>query len=88
MPSLLGLGLLADRQVFAANWDALSHVLVAAPLGQGADSVLGALLASLVAQRSPAQLGLVVVGSPRRPARGSTSSMLNWLIVWTFARPG
>jgi len=66
MPSLLlGLGLLADRQVFAANWDALSHVLVAAPLGQGADSVLGALLASLVAQRSPAQLGLVVVGSPR-----------------------
>ena len=62
---LLGLGLLADRQVFAANWDALSHVLVAAPVGQGADSVLGALLASLVAQRSPAELGLVVVGSPR-----------------------
>ncbi len=62
---LLRLGLLADRQVLAANWDALSHLLVAAPLGQGADAVLGALLASLVAQRSPAQLGLTVLASPR-----------------------
>jgi len=62
---LLRLGLLADRQVFAANWDALSHVLVSAPLGHGGEAVLSALVASLVAQRSPAELGLIVLGSPR-----------------------
>jgi len=62
---LLPLGLLADRQVFAANWDALGHILIAAPLGQGAEAVLSALVASLVARRSPAQLGLVVFDSAR-----------------------
>jgi hypothetical protein len=62
---LLRLGLLADRQVFAANWDALSHVLVSAPMGHGGEAVLNALVASLVAQRSPAQLGLIVFGRPR-----------------------
>ena len=61
---LLRLGLLADRQVFAGNWDAISHVLVAAPSGHGADAVLEALLASLVARRSPAGLGLIVIGRP------------------------
>jgi hypothetical protein len=61
---LLRMGLLADRQVFAANWDALSHVLVAAPSGHGADAVLEALLPSLVARRSPAELGLIVIGRP------------------------
>jgi LysM domain-containing protein len=62
---LLRLGLLADRQVFAANWDALSHVLVAAPLGQGAEPVLVGLLAGLVAKKSPAALGFLVIGSAR-----------------------
>jgi len=62
---LLRLGLLADRQIFAANWDALGHVLVAAPLGQGAEAVLGGLLVGLVAKRAPAQLGLLILGSPR-----------------------
>jgi hypothetical protein len=61
---LLRLGLLADRQIFAANWDALGHLLVAAPSGHGADAVLEAMLASLVARRSPADLGLIVVGRP------------------------
>src|SRR5262249_26177713 len=65
-PSLLvPLGLLPDRQVFAANWDALGHLLVAAPLGQSADIVLSALVANLVAERSPSQLGLVMLASPR-----------------------
>lgn len=62
---LLRLGLLADRQLFAANWDALSHVLVAAPLSQSAEAILSGLLTSLVARRSPSQLGFVVLGGPR-----------------------
>jgi hypothetical protein len=62
---LLRLGLLADRQLFAANWDALSHVLVASPLSQSAEAILGGLLTSLVARRSPPQLGFVVLGDPR-----------------------
>jgi len=60
---LLPLGVLADRQVFAANWDALGHILVASPLGQGAEAVLGALLASLVSRRFPSQLGLMIFDS-------------------------
>jgi hypothetical protein len=60
--TLLRMGLLADRQVFAASWEALSHVLVAAPSGRGAEVVLEALLASLIARRSPAELGLIVIG--------------------------
>jgi hypothetical protein len=62
---LLRLGLLADGQVFAANWDAIGHGLVAAPLGQGAEAVLAGLLAGLVGKRSPSELGLLVIGSPR-----------------------
>src|ERR1051326_3926469 len=58
------MGLLADGQAFAASWDALSHVLVAAPSGRGAEVVLEALLASLIARRSPAELGLIVIGRP------------------------
>src|SRR3954453_3577138 len=42
----------------------LSHVLVAAPSGHGADAVLEAMLASLVSRRSPSQLGLIVIGGP------------------------
>lgn len=61
---LIRMGLLADRQVLAANWDALSHVLVASPSGHGAEAVLEALVASLLARRSPAELGLIVVGRP------------------------
>ena len=62
--TLLRMGLLADRQVFAASWEALSHMLVAAPSGRGAEVVLEALLASLIARRPPAELGLVVIGRP------------------------
>jgi len=61
---LIRMGLLADRQVLAANWDALSHVLVASPSGHGAEAVLEALVASLLARRSPAELGLIVLGRP------------------------
>jgi DNA-binding SARP family transcriptional activator len=62
---LLRLGLLADRQVFAASWDALGHLLVAAPLSQSAEAVLSGLIASLVARRTPSELGFVVLGGPR-----------------------
>jgi nucleoid-associated protein YgaU len=61
---LIRMGLLTDRQVLAANWDALSHVLVASPSGLGAEAVLEALVASLLARRSPAELGLIVLGRP------------------------
>ncbi len=61
---LLRLGLLANGEVFAANWDALTHILVASSLGQGADAMLAALVASLVAARSPEELGLIVLASP------------------------
>ena len=62
---LLRVGLLADRQVLATSWDAVSHLLVAAPLSHGGEAVLGALVASMVAQRSPAELGLMILGGPR-----------------------
>jgi hypothetical protein len=64
-PTLVPLGLLADRQTLLANWDGLNHVLVAAPLGQGADAVLVALLASLAAERPPSDLGMVTIAAPR-----------------------
>ena len=49
---LLRLGLLTDRQLFAANWDALRHVLVAAPLSQSAEAILSGLVSSGLARLS------------------------------------
>ncbi len=60
-PRLVPLGLLFDRQTFAANWDELSHVLVAAPLRQGADVTLTGLIGSLAARCAPSDLGLVTI---------------------------
>ncbi|HYT89101.1 MAG TPA: LysM peptidoglycan-binding domain-containing protein, partial [Gemmataceae bacterium] len=63
-PLLVPLALLYDRQTLLANWHALSHVLVAGPLGQTAETVLVGLLASLVARRPPSDLALVTFASP------------------------
>jgi hypothetical protein len=64
-PLLVPLALLYDRQTLLANWHALGHVLVAAPLGQAAEPITVAIVASLVARHSPAQLALVTIASPR-----------------------
>jgi nucleoid-associated protein YgaU/DNA-binding SARP family transcriptional activator len=64
-PCLVTLGLLHDGQPLAANWDVLSHILVASPTGSGAETVLTSILASLVGRRTPGQLGLVTLAEPR-----------------------
>jgi DNA segregation ATPase FtsK/SpoIIIE-like protein len=63
-PLLVPLALLYDRQALFANWHRLSHVLVAGPLGQTAETVLVGLVASLVARRRPSDLALVTVARP------------------------
>jgi nucleoid-associated protein YgaU len=68
-PRLVPLGLLNDRQTLAANWDGLGHVFIGAPLGQGAGTALVAILASLVARSTPAELGLYMIGQPSSLAR-------------------
>jgi nucleoid-associated protein YgaU len=68
-PWLVPVGLLNDHQTLAANWDALGHVFIGAPLGQGAGTALVAVLASLVARSTPAELGLYVIGQPSSLAR-------------------
>ena len=67
-PRLVPLGVLNDHQVLAANWDALGHLLVAAPLGQGAATALVALLAPLLARATPDELGLEVIAGAGQPA--------------------
>jgi hypothetical protein len=62
-------GLLNDRQTLAANWHALGHVFIGAPLGQGAGTALEAVLASLVARSTPAELRLYMIGQPSSLAR-------------------
>jgi len=64
-PLLVPLGLLYDRQTLYANWPALNHVLVAAPMGQAAETMLVGLIASLAARRPPAELALVTLAYPR-----------------------
>jgi len=50
---LLPPGVLNDHQALAANWDALGHLLVAAPVGQAAATALVALLAPMLACAAP-----------------------------------
>jgi nucleoid-associated protein YgaU len=64
-PLLVPMGLLYDRQSLYANWHALSNVLVAAPLGQAAETALVGLVSSLVARRSPSELALVTLAPQR-----------------------
>lgn len=64
-PLLVPLALLYDRRTLYANWHAVSHVLIAAPFGQAAETVLVGVAASLVARRPPADLALVTLASPR-----------------------
>ena len=68
-PRLVPLGILNDHQVLSANWDALGHLLVAAPIGQGAATALVALLAPLLARATPNELELeVIAGAGSLPA--------------------
>lgn len=64
-PCLVPLGVLYDRQTYAAAWAALGHVLIVSLPGHGADTILASLLATLTARRSPAQLQVWMIGSPR-----------------------
>ncbi|MBV9893706.1 MAG: hypothetical protein JO020_06040, partial [Chloroflexi bacterium] len=64
-PCLVELGVLYDRQVYWAGWHALGHVLVVSLPGHGADTILASLVATLAARRSPEQLRVWTIGSPR-----------------------
>jgi hypothetical protein len=60
-PCLVPFVVLYDRQPLSVNWHALTNVLVAAPLGDGADTILTGLVAVLASGRTSEELGLVVV---------------------------
>lgn len=62
---LVPLGVLYDRQVYSAAWNSLGHVLVAGLPGHGADTILTSLVATLTARRSPQEMRLWIIGSPR-----------------------
>ena len=64
-PCLVPLGVLYDRQTYATAWRSLGHVLVVSLPGHGADTILASLVATLSARRSPEQLRIWIVGSPR-----------------------
>jgi DNA-binding SARP family transcriptional activator/nucleoid-associated protein YgaU len=64
-PCLVPLGVLYDRQVYAAAWPSLGHVLVVSLPGHGADTILTSLLATVTARRSPDQLEVWLVAAPR-----------------------
>src|SRR5206468_3406801 len=55
---------LRDRQRVAVNWHGIGNVLVAAPAGQGAETIVTALASSLASIRAPEDLGLVVIARP------------------------
>jgi len=63
-PCLVPMIVLRDRQHVSVNWHAIRNVLVAAPAGQGAETVVTALVTSLVSVRVPEDLGLVVIARP------------------------
>ena len=64
-PCLVPLGVLYDRQTYAATWGSLGHTLVVSLPGHGADTILASLLATVTARRSPEQLRVWLVASPR-----------------------
>ena len=64
-PCLIPLGVLYDRQMYAAAWNSLGHVLVVSLPGHGAETILTSLVATLTARRSPEQLRVWLIGSER-----------------------
>jgi nucleoid-associated protein YgaU/DNA-binding SARP family transcriptional activator len=64
-PCLVPLMGLYDRQTLSVNWHSVTNVLIAAPLGDGADIVLSALQVALASARAPDNLGFVMVAAPR-----------------------
>jgi DNA-binding SARP family transcriptional activator len=64
-PCLVELGVLYDRQVYWAAWRSLGHVLVVSLPGHGAETILASLVATVAARRSPEQLRIWMLGSPR-----------------------
>jgi nucleoid-associated protein YgaU/DNA-binding SARP family transcriptional activator len=62
---LVPLGVLYDRQVYAATWTSLGHVLIASLPGHGADTILTSQVATLTARRSPEQLQVWLIARPR-----------------------
>jgi len=65
VPTLVPVGVLADRQEFSANWGALGHVLVASSTGTGATAILTSVLARVAARRTPAELQVRTIAPPR-----------------------
>jgi nucleoid-associated protein YgaU/DNA-binding SARP family transcriptional activator len=61
---LLPLGVLPDRSVFAVNWRALGHVVVASRPGRGADAIALTMLTMLAARCRPAQLHVWTLAAP------------------------
>jgi DNA-binding SARP family transcriptional activator/LysM repeat protein len=64
-PCLVPLGVLYDRQTYAAAWDSVGHVLIASLPGHGADTILSSLVATLTSRRSPEQLHVWMLAPPR-----------------------
>jgi hypothetical protein len=64
-PCLVPLMALYDRQSLSMNWRSLTSVLVAAPLGDGAETILAAVVAALASGRAPDELGFVIIAAPR-----------------------
>jgi two-component SAPR family response regulator len=64
-PFLVPLGVLYDRQTFAATWASLGHVLIVSLPGHGADAILTSLVATLTSRRSPEQLQVWLLATPR-----------------------
>ncbi|HEV7664443.1 MAG TPA: LysM peptidoglycan-binding domain-containing protein, partial [Chloroflexota bacterium] len=65
MPRLLPLGVLYDRQSFAAAWEHLGHVLIASLPGHGADAILTSVVAALTARHSPTHLHVWLMARAR-----------------------
>jgi len=65
VPTLVPVGVLADRQEFSANWGVLGHVLVASSTGTGATAILTSVLARVAARRTPAELQVRIIAPPR-----------------------
>jgi DNA-binding SARP family transcriptional activator/LysM repeat protein len=65
VPWLTELGVLYSRQILFVDWRALHHALVAGLQGQGADTILTSLLATLTARQRPSDLRLWMITPPR-----------------------
>ncbi len=65
VPWLTELGVLYSRQILFVDWRALHHALVAGLQGQGADTILTSLLATLTSRQRPGDLRLWMIAPPR-----------------------